>query len=342
MSKNDSFEKIMKEIVANIPEGDKEIFKYLNEQMRSYKGHKYEQEIARACGRLLYERLSPDARKKFDDAVHKDSDGFESVIKEIQFKIHQKEYDSALKMLEEIIEKYEKLNLYKDDNVSMYFNFEDPFQSVLYIVLNKPDKDVREAQFNYARIYLIYGSLLFELRRFEEAIVALEKAKRWNPVCPDIAFELAEAHKAIGDTDGFFKKTQDIFKYLYNPFAIARYYRNLGFYYVEKEEYETAACCLDYSGNFQRSEMIQSELYYISTKCGRIINPTEEDIEKCFKENDIQKAPTTDVLGIAFSVGKQCFEDKQYGTAKFFLGIVDTYIDDDQVRKMLTVCDENK
>ena len=67
MSKNDIFEKIMKEIVANIPEGDKEIFKYLNEQMRSYKGHKYEQEIARACGRLLYERLSPDARKKFDD-----------------------------------------------------------------------------------------------------------------------------------------------------------------------------------------------------------------------------------------------------------------------------------
>ena len=110
---------------------------------------------------------------------------------------------------------------------------------------------------------------------------------------------------------------------------------------MEKQEYETAACCLIYSTRFESSDMVNAELYYIATKCDKLLRPTMEEAEKCFAEKGIRKAPSEDVLGISYSLGKKLFEQKQYAAAKYFLGVVFMYMDDEEIKNMIVECDAN-
>lgn len=94
--------------------------------------------------------------------VSKDTAGFDAAMEEIQFNIHNKKYDKALKMMESMVEKYEKLNMYADDNVSEYYDFNELFEEVLYVQLHSPKKDVRRSQIEYTKIYYQYGSFSME------------------------------------------------------------------------------------------------------------------------------------------------------------------------------------
>lgn len=132
-------------------------------------------------------------------------------------------------------EELEESGLFQDDSVSMYFTFNNLFGELLYMIRNKPKKDVRRSDIPFAEIYLQYGSLLFELKRYEEAREMLKKAVRWNPCNTQIAFEYAETFKIVGDLESFFKVSVDTSNIAYTPNDIARCYRNLVFYFVEKE-----------------------------------------------------------------------------------------------------------
>ena len=85
--------------------------------------------------------------------------------------------------------------MYQNDSVSDYFCFINPMQELLYGYRHRDsEKDIRPSNFPFATIYFFYGNILFELGRYTEANVALEKAKRWNPMDADIAFEYAETY----------------------------------------------------------------------------------------------------------------------------------------------------
>ncbi len=58
------FESIMKEITRGLTGNFEQDISYLNEQMEKYKGHEYEKEILRACGRLIYEIMPEDKKKR--------------------------------------------------------------------------------------------------------------------------------------------------------------------------------------------------------------------------------------------------------------------------------------
>ena len=335
MADKKSFETIMLGISGGLTGDYDKDLEYLREQSEKYKDHEFGKEILRAIGRMMYEMLPDDRKKDLDEALGRDMMGIDAALEEVRFNIYKKDFDKALRLIEDTVQEQEKAPMFEDDSVSEYHNFREPMEEILYAELDHPGKDVRQASINYAEMYLLNGSILVELKRLPEAEKALEKAMRWNPVCAAIAFEHAETMKMQGRLEEFHDCTKNIFKYAFRPDDVARCFRNLSYYYVEKKDYETAVCCLLFSIQFAKHDIVQSELYYIGQVSGKIYNPTDEELHKHFEAEEIPFGPNIEILKVAYGYGRHFYEEGNMDAAGYFLGIFSNFIDDDEANRML-------
>lgn len=342
MRSND-FDEIMREITSGLSGDHENDIKYLREKSEEYKDHELGKEIIRACGRMMFELLPDDAKEEIGSLISKENKGLETTMEEVRFNIYKKDFDKALQIIEPLILKHEELNMFNNDSVSEYYCFDEPFEEILYRKMNNTEKTFRRAEIDYAEMYLTYGSLLFEMKRNDDAISALKKAMRWNPANAFIAFEHAENYKIKGDIETFKELTKKIFKIAFRRKTLARCYRNMGYYFVEKQMYSEAMNCYYFSLMFEDSPSAQSELFYISSQTGvELKDPSKEELENTFRMNDIPFGADDDVLKIAYTYGKACYESGEYEPAEYFLEIVREFIDDDNIDKMIGECNEKK
>lgn len=309
MEKKD-FDTIMGEITAGLT-GDSSIdMQYLRQKTEEYRDSDYAQEIARACGRLIFSIMPEEDKAKLEQLVQNHVSSVSSVIEEAQFNMFQRKFDVAHDMLAKMTEKLEALNMYQDDAVSEYHTFNSPVEEVIYVNLYEPKKDIRRATEPYSILYLTLGSVLFELGEIENAKLALEKAIRWNPIDPQITFEYAEIHKKQGDLEKFLQLTKIAFSHSYSEEHLARCYRNFGYYFIEKKLWKGAAGCYMFSTQFdQDSKQAQSELWYIEQNAGTdFAPPTEEEIVDFFREHDIPIGASHDIVEILLGLGNSAKE----------------------------------
>ncbi len=335
MSDKKSFETIMQGISSGLTGDYDKDLEYLKEQSDKYKDHEFGKEILRAIGRMMYEMLPDDRKKDLDEALGRDMKGIDAALEEVRFNIYKKDFDKALRLIEDTVKEQETTPMFEDDSVSEYHNFREPMEEILYGEIDHPEKTLRSATINYAEMYMLYGCILVELKRLDEAEIALKKAMKWNPVAANIAFEHAETMKMRGRIEDFLDCSKKIYKYAFRPADLARCYRNLSYYFVEKKEFETAVCCLLFSTQFEKHDLVQSELYYISQVSGKMYNPTEEDLNKCFEDNEIPLGPNVEILKIAYGYGRHFYESENMDAAAYFLSIFANFINDEEANKML-------
>ncbi len=335
MADKKSFETIMLGISSGLTGDYDKDLEYLREESDKYKDHEFGKEILRAIGRMMYEMLPDDRKKDLDEALGRDMKGIDATLEEVRFNIYKKDFDKALRLIEDTVKEQETTPMFEDDSVSEYHNFREPMEEILYDELEHPEKTLRNATINYAEMYMLYGCILVELKRLDEAEIALKKAVKWNPVAANIAFEHAETMKMRGRIEDFLDCSKKIFKYAFRPADLARCYRNLSYYFVEKKKYETAVCCLLFSTQFEKHDLVQSELYYISQVSGKMYNPTEEELNKCFEDNEIPSGPNVEILKIAYGYGRHFYESGNMDAAAYFLSIFASFINDEEANKML-------
>ncbi len=190
-----SFDEIMRQITSGLSSNSEHDIKYLQEQMEKYKNHELGKEILRACGRLIYELLPNDKKDELAKIVGKEEYTYEASLDEVRFNIYKKDYDKALSIIESVIRKVESLDAFQNDAVSEYYTFNEPFEEVIFQIRNESDKEIRRAPIPFSTMYLLYGNLLFEMKRYNEAQEALRKSLKWNPMSADANFEYIETYK---------------------------------------------------------------------------------------------------------------------------------------------------
>ena len=334
------FDLIMEEITHGLTGDFPTDCSYLKEQMEKYKDHEMSKEIIRACGRIMYEIMPEDKKAEISKLMQKEDLRIDSTLEEVRFNIYQKNFEKAENIMEALVSKVDELastGMYQDDAVSMYFTFSSFFEEILYVTYNKPEKDVRRSDIPYAEVYLQYGSLLVDLKRYEDANAAMAKAVRWNPVNAGIAFEYAETFKLLGDMDKFFDISKGIFKFAYTPKDVGRCYRNLAFYFVEKKLWSEAIGCNLLSMEFDRdTPNAPSELYYIQQVTqGSVKKPSTVEMQAYSEKYGFPLGADNDVLGIAFTYGKHFLEDNQPDAAKYFLSIVYDLTKDKEIKSLI-------
>ena len=337
MNKDNEFEKIMSEINSGLTGEPEKDMAFLNEQTNKYKDHKYGKEIIRACGRLMYDVMPDDVRKKLEKLTDDYSSRIDDSLNQAEQFLFKKDFEKALKVIEDLIFELDENQPYRDDEVSEYYNFDEYFEEVLFKELNNPEKEIRRVPVPYTRIYNMYGYTLYELDKFDEAKKCLEIGLGWNPVSFKLMAEYCEILKIKDDMENFFKLTLNAFKIAFRPQNVARCFRNLGYYFAGKELYSEAKVAYIMSLQFERdSEQALKELYYVDEKTNhQLEKPPIEKVKEYSEEYGFPIGADLDVLNLAFEKGKEGLEKRNPGLARYFFTILYDLTNDPDIKAAL-------
>ena len=337
MSERKSFEEIMNEITGGLTGDADQDVAYLQEQMARYSGHEMGKEVSRACGRMMFEIIPDENKDEFSRAVGNSQKAMNTAFSEAKYRIYKKDYDKALDILEAIITNIESSDMYDNDSLSEYYTFSDSFEKVLYEINSGTKKEVHEVPVPFSEIYRTYGSLLSELERYEEAQAAMEKARRWNPTNAKIAFAYANLMKITGDLDRFYELTKEIFGFAYTSNAVARCYRNLGYFFSKKELYKESIGCYLMSLEYDpMSRSGRSELFNIMemTK-GDVVDPTLDELKEYGEAYGFPIGPDPNVVSLAYALGKRFVDERDFELAEYFLNIAYELSGDTDIKMMI-------
>ena len=258
------YEKIIEEIKAGLTGDTANDLAYLGGKAQEYRDSELGPEIVREIGRMVYGILPEEEKEKLREAMEKDELNIGSTLEKADSFISEGRIDEALETARAAVKKIEALELVAEDKVSIYLDFQEPFEEVLYRYRNRPEKELRPSPFRVSALYYLYGCLLFETKDYAAAEEALRTAVMWDPMNAAYSFEYFEVFKITGRLEEFFDLNKAFLPNCFRPWSFARAYRNLAFYYVEKKQYRDAAVCLKISGEFEEdSEALASELEYI-------------------------------------------------------------------------------
>jgi tetratricopeptide (TPR) repeat protein len=337
MDKDSTFDQIMTEITSKLTGDPRVDVKYLMDQVEIYKTHNYSTEITRAIGRIIFEIIPDDLKDEFNKVFNNNNLGIEKVLEEVDFQLYKSNWDKALKLIESLIKRIEEMNWYNDDAVSEYHSFNSFFEEIIYKEIFQPSKEIRRIPENYADVYFKYGIVLFELKKYDEAKNALEKANIYNPINVDILFELSEIYKMNKNWDKYLDINKKCLEFAYSSTAIARCYRNYGYYFVEMDKFEIATNLFFLSIHFdQNAKIAQSELLYISQKTGKSIeHPDVDEIKKLLADLDLKFGANEIILSIAIKIAIEAKSHNNNEIAKHFFEIFYDLTKDEEIKKII-------
>ncbi len=276
-----------------------------------------------------FQRCMEDVCRKIEEA--------ESLHKQEKFKEAIQILAPAVKPIDEMLQD----GFFGEKESYKYLSFDSPFGNMLYHYYERPQKEIRYAPYNYGKMYYVFGSLLVDLRNFTGARIALEKAMKWDPTNAEYALEHAETYKMEGNLNRFLELTKKAFRIAFLPENMSRLYRNLGYYFVEKELWDVAIECFSLAYNYDHGEcstkIIDSELRYIYDKSNRTatIHLNYDNLEKYAQQYDFPYGPDSDIVLFAYHQGRMRVESREYEDAKFLLTIANNLAQDDDVKKLL-------
>lgn len=332
-----TYDEIMNRIQSGLTGERSHDIRWLYEQMDQYKDEKEGKAIIRECGRMIWQLLPEEDRQKMEDARQKDADEMNARLKEIEDLMMQKKFPEAEARLKPMAEDLLSAPLMKEDSQSQYYDFSEPFQVLLFDYLYHPDKEIRGAFLPYTRIFTLYGCLLVDLGKLSEARSMLENALKWNPIDAKAHFELIETYKMEGDFETFFERTLKTFPFLYRRDELARAYRNLGFYFSEKKQFEDALCCLTLSLLFdEKSPMAANEIDYIAAVTNKQPQvPSAQEISRCADRYHFPFGADEDVVYLAETAGEACYKSGDLGLALNYLQIAWQLTEDEDIHKLM-------
>jgi hypothetical protein len=113
------------------------------------------------------------------------------------------------------------------------------------------------------------------------------------------------------------------FDIAFTPAALGRCYRNLGYYYAEKEKWDVAASCIFMSMQYDAdSEIAQGELAYIEQTSGRPLpEQSFQQFQQFSTQYNLPMGASELVLSVAYSYGHYFLRNGRNDIARYLFAI---------------------
>ncbi len=311
---------------------------FLQEQANEYTA-KDEKALVHAISEMAVDLL-PEGHKKFmKDTIYIGERRLDAVYGEAAALMRQHLYDKSLVLTRQLYNKI--MECFTETNDKRFFSFRNLLESNLYYVMYHPTKHLEKTPFDFVRYLTAHAYNLIELRRPKEAIPVLEEAIRFNPVNPDPRFELAEAYKLLVEPEMLLAVIRETLPICATPYALSRCYANMGYYCVEKKDYENAVCFYYESLIYANHPAIPGELKHVSMLMGKkIAPPKREEVLKAFADYELPNGADANVLGVATALANQAVEKHDWEPATFYLRVLADLTHDEETRALLKRCEE--
>lgn len=323
------YEDIINDIKANLG-GNKDLDrKYLSTQIDKYKDHPYNKEILKEISRMMWDCLSDEEKIEFIE-ISQNENPIMDILNDVSYDIEQGEYRLALDKLDKFMKTFQPP--FEDDKVTEYHFFTNPMDEILFNTYIGAEKEVRLIPDNQPLLdlYYIYGFLLLETQKIDEAEEYLKKAIRINPVSSRIILELCEIYKQhTYNYNKYYMYASDALKYAYYPMDIGRCYRALGNYYIAENQMKTALALFTYSMEFDLSPLAYREINYIKSK-NNIELTLDESID-IIKNKNIQIGPNPFILETLETLANEYEENMLLNQSIYFYKLLYNLTDDEKI-----------
>lgn len=254
-----------------------------------------------------------------------DENNLNEMFKKAEEEMIVRNFDNAKKIFNEYIEYICKLKEEKQEN---WLSFNNNVEFVLYFNNNRDMEKTYNVNYKMNIVYTYLGSMEFEFGNYDKAIEYLNQALQWNPFDFKATMELAETYKAKNDFKKYYLITLDSINLIYTEKDLARYYRNLGYYFIENKKWNLAKAVYLYSLKFENSNNVYQEIQYIVQSTGDDKLPEKETLAEVLKENRIGTYISKDNLRIIDDLYKKAAEENQLDTnfGKFLTNLRNSYV----------------
>lgn len=253
--------------------------------MDKYRDDTNSQEIIHELSRLLVDYLTPEEIEGFERAFKQDNP--ERVLyDDVMDDFNNQRIGDAFNKLDDYVRNAPK-RFVDDENVE-YHVVGNKMEAVLFEKYVECEREVRFLPPNVplTDIYYLYSFLLVERNEFQAAEKYLKIALNYNPVSCSFLFELIDLYKRMFDWENMDRYLKLAFKYAYAPDLLARAYRDLGFYHIEKGNLDVAVALYIHSLKFDNHDAAHQELAYLEHN-GQNVDYSVRKVQKILEDNDI-------------------------------------------------------
>ena len=218
----------------------------------------------------------------------------------------------------------------------------------IYACYFEPQEEILMPELPIAEYYRTYADLCVKLQKYKRAEDAYKKALCWNPVDLDSYLGLAECYKYLNMMSRYLDVTKQAYRFCCTRATMARYYRNMGFYYLSSYNTDMAKACYTYSNIYYHTDNADSELNYIENalKEAKDKGVTKDDkeydirtMQAMFDKENVEPGPDSKTIGIVYRVGELMLQDKEYALAKDCFSIVYDITNEQQLEGVLAELD---
>ena len=158
-----------------------------------------------------------------------------------------------------------------------------------------------------------------------------------NPVDMESILGIILCCKQLGDTEGEYSYTTESYNYCCTRAELAAYYRNLGWYYLEKYNPELSAACYLYSKYFEESQQADAELEFLEKAIGKKVSAKDlSQIQNILKENNIPTEANPVTLTLLYKAAEEAQEVGDKSQALDCYRMVYDLTEDEEVGKRIS------
>ena len=120
------------------------------------------------------------------------------------------------------------------------------------------------------------------------------------------------------------------------PYALSRCYANLGYYCIEKKDYDSAVCFYYESLIYAPHPGVQGELMHIASITQKKIQPPiREEVVAAFEKYGLTPGADKDLLAVAAALGQEAIKRDDSNLARFYLIILYGLTRDEKVGELI-------
>jgi len=213
----------------------------------------------------------------------------------------------------------------------------------IYACYFEPEMDVKMPELPIAEYYRTYAELCVKLQKYKRAEDAYKNALCWNPVDLDSYLGLAECYKYLNMITRYLDMTKQAYRFCCTRATMARFYRNMGFYYLSSYNTDMAEACYTYSNIYYHTDNADSELEYIKNALEEVNENgqkyTIKQMQEMFDKEHVEPGPDSKTIGIIYRVGELMLQDKEYRLAKDCFMIVYDITNEQQLEGLIAELD---
>lgn len=257
--------------------------------------------------------------------------------------------DKLLKTIEESLDERRAAYVNSDGTVlltpkedrEVYISLNHVMEYYLYEIYFEPDSEVKTLELPVGEYYRTFGEICQNMGKYKAAEDAYKKALAWNPVDLDAYLGLAESYKYQNMLNRYLEVTNQAYRFCCTRATMARYYRNIAYYYLANYKPTIARDAYQYSNVYYHTENADSELKYIETA----INEKTPDIDirriqKVFTEENIEPGPDSKTIGIIYRVGELMLKDDDFALARDCFSICYDITQEPELENLLNKLEE--